>query len=292
MQPCSGQGDRPSAFPGSGGRNRPGVAAMCCNFAAGAQAATIPSSMGTTETTLVITDGGPASLLACWAEGVCRPAVGADSAARLAASRQGVAAWAPSSIGVPAAAAIDRFAEVCHLTRVLRTPIAGDAGGRHADLPAKLRTGLAASELLMAACIEALRHNIHRVIWPIQLGGPNIPTDQINLDELDLVADAFDRALLCARLLAIDAGPRGLLIETPYIDFTDAQLMDLAADMDAPVNLAWWCRVGQTTESVACGSCPECLRWSQALLEAGLHSLHTPEIRVLSKETPVPHRAA
>lgn len=248
--------------------------------------------MGTTETTLVITDGGPASLLACWAEGVCRPAVGADSAARLAASRQGVVAWAAPALSAPATGAIERFAEVCHLTRVIRAASTSETGVRHAGLPAKLRSGLAASELLMAACIEALRHNIHRVIWPIQLGGPNIPTDQINLDELDLVADAFDRALLCARLLAIDAGPRGLLIETPYIDFTDAQVMDLAADMDAPVNLAWWCRTGQSAEASLCGSCPECLRWSQALLEAGLHSLHTPEIRVLSKETPVPHRAA
>ena len=237
--------------------------------------------MGNVEKTLVITDGGPASLLACWAEGVCRPASGEDSSARLAATREGVVAWAAPRLSAPALAAIDRAAEVCHLTRVLHDARVVADDSVRAELPGKLRTGLAASELLLSACIDALRRNIHRVVWPVQLGGPNIPTDHIEVDELDLVSDAFDRALLCSRLLAIDAGPRGLLIETPYIDFTDAQVMDLAADLDAPVNLAWWCRAGQSPEAGPCGRCPECLRWSQAMLEAGLHSAHELEIRVL-----------
>lgn len=240
--------------------------------------------MGNAETTLVIADGGPASLLACWSEGVCRPAIGNDSASRLATSRNGVVAWAPPEISDPALAAVERFGEVCHLARVIHVPMLYDHAPGRADLPTKLRKGLSASELLMAACIEALRRNIHRVVWPVQLGGPNIPTDQINVDELDLVSDAFDRALLCSRLLAIDAGPRGLIIETPYLDFTDSQVMDLAADLDAPVNLAWWCGTSESVDTGPCGRCGDCLRWSQAMLEAGLHCQTGPEVRVARAE--------
>jgi hypothetical protein len=243
----------------------------------------------TTDSTLVIVDGGLSSLLACWTEGVCRPATAgaispaspagersAEAASRLvaAALSTGTVAWCVPGISEPAHAAASRFVETCQLSGLITPKVAVRA---HGELPRKLQAGLSASELLIAACIEALRRDIHRVIWPIQLGGANVPTNKINTDELDQVADAFDRALLTSRLMAIDAGPRGLVIETPYIDFRDAQLMDLAADMDAPINLAWWCdqpvaTPGALGTSGGCGACPSCLRWSQAMLEAGLHS--------------------
>jgi hypothetical protein len=54
------------------------------------------------------------------------------------------------------------------------------------------------------------------------------------------MAIAADRALLAARLLSLDADgvAGGLVIETPLLELTDAELIDLAGDIDAPIGLA------------------------------------------------------
>lgn len=60
-----------------------------------------------------------------------------------------------------------------------------------------------------------------------------------------------------------DAGASGVRIETPYADLTDAELMDLALDMDVPLNACWWCL---NEDSEVCGQCSGCMRWREALL--------------------------
>lgn len=128
-------------------------------------------------------------------------------------------------------------------------------------------TGLAASLMLMAAGDEAVRRGIGRVVWPVQFGAMD------DARRLAQVGGAFDRSLLAARLLSVDArqaSGRGVLIHTPFAELLDNQLLDLAADMDAPVGTAWWCENQTEPQQPPCGKCAACLRWLSAMKHAGI----------------------
>lgn len=210
---------------------------------------------------LILTDGGLAGLLACFIEGVCR------SAGRVAPSTRTPATATPLSkttlcLALPPhlepqraqrLAAARHAAELTHMAEVIEispVPFEHDT---------KLREqGLGESALLMAAGSEALRRGLARVVWPVQVGGPG-GDGHLAAQHLDAIADAFDRAMVCARLLSIDADTDGLAIQTPFVDFTDAQLADLAADVDLPIEAAFF----DPSED-------EQRRWSTALGLAGL----------------------
>ena len=80
------------------------------------------------------------------------------------------------------------------------------------------------------------------------LGGHRlqVPVDRVDHDHsrtlaLDRIAQIADRAVLVARLVAIDADAHGvpsIRIETPYADFTDRQIADLIADMELRAHTA------------------------------------------------------
>jgi hypothetical protein len=89
----------------------------------------------------------------------------------------------------------------------------------------------------------------------------------------DTLADVCDRALLAGQLVGLDVArlgsagdgapmAKGLRIETPYADLTDAQLMDLALDMDVPLHACWWCL---NEDAKPCAHCSGCMRWREAL---------------------------
>ncbi len=200
---------------------------------------------------LVICDGGLASLLACWAEGVCRPTTSPTSAAASLA-------WIDPRSTPAAQAAARRAAAASQLT------IHGGSAGLLGQLPPG--SGWTDTATLVGASIEALHAGLKRIIWPVQLGSPGSQAAT-----LDAIADIFDRAMLAARLLSIDT-PGGLVIETPYADLSDAQLIDLAADLDAPAALAAWCQVSgdESQPPTHCGRCTPCRRWSAAAQTAGL----------------------
>jgi hypothetical protein len=89
--------------------------------------------------------------------------------------------------------------------------------------------------LIHAAYIGAGTGNAS-VLWPMHAGPGKEP-------DLDRVALTIDRALLVTRLAAMDAPEHGcpsIRVETPYADFTDGQLAELALDLDAPVHACWW----------------------------------------------------
>ncbi|MBL0928471.1 MAG: hypothetical protein IBJ11_12610 [Phycisphaerales bacterium] len=78
------------------------------------------------------------------------------------------------------------------------------------------------SESLLGACREAAKRGARRVVWPVWCGG----------DAAALHA-AFERAFLIQKLAALDAGPgRGIAVETPFADLTEARLRELAEDLD------------------------------------------------------------
>ncbi len=209
---------------------------------------------------LVITDGGLAGLLACFIEGVCRPAAKLDRNAGAAGPAHS-AAWfaiAADQVGQRDArrTAARRAAQLAHLSELVEW----DGPTATPALDARAR-GEERSKLLIAAGHEALRRGLSRVVWPIQLGGPGggDGAREPSSAWLDSVADACDRAVVCSRLLSLDCEGEGLTIQTPFVDFTDAQLADLAGDVDLPVEAAYYGSTEADSE-----------RWRKALAFAGL----------------------
>jgi len=202
-------------------------------------------------TCLIIADGSIATLVAVWREAVCRPG-GGGANADSQSSRPVL--WSPAGISGTATAANNRIAQAAGLT----SPIAG-------PLPAAIG-GLAASLMLMAAGDEGARRGIGRVVWPVQLAASDEQT------RLTQVGGVFDRALLVARLLSVDtrqSNGQSVLVHTPFAELSDTQLLDLAADMDAPVGAAAWCDEQQPGQP-ACGTCAACVRWISAMKLAGI----------------------
>ena len=103
--------------------------------------------------------------------------------------------------------------------------------------------GLAESAMLIAAGGLAIANGCRRVIWAVQGGGdgPDAPAP------VETIARSLDRALLAGRLVSLEAEDAGLpevVIETPLVDLTDAQLAELAMDLSAPVETCWWWGTG------------------------------------------------
>ncbi len=117
------------------------------------------------------------------------------------------------------------------------------------------RTSLSAA--LLAAAALAAAEGLDYVLWPVHAG-----------EDLELarVAEGVDRAALVTRLASLDAAPAGLRpveVRAPYADFTDAQIADLALDMDLPLRTCWWWD-GRDEEARR-----ERQRWGRALAMAG-----------------------
>ncbi|MBT8484398.1 MAG: hypothetical protein HKO59_13865 [Phycisphaerales bacterium] len=111
--------------------------------------------------------------------------------------------------------------------------------------------------LTQAACV-GVPLGVERIVWPIQVG-PHVGA----------VSAAVDQATLATEL--IEAGEGGerrgrLMIDVPFVDLDETQILDLADDAGAPP--AYWpCRLG---EPEPCGGCEECGRWLAAHDRLGL----------------------
>lgn len=137
---------------------------------------------------------------------VCAWAVSLGARGQAAATTASVL-WLPG----PAAAseAIERQSAVTGL-RLVREPAAIDPR----DLTAMLLTAVRA----------AGRLGLDRVLWPV-------------LGQDAVGADAPERARLVSQLAAFDAPDgRSIRVLTPLADLTDAQVLELALDLDAPLD--------------------------------------------------------
>jgi hypothetical protein len=89
---------------------------------------------------------------------------------------------------------------------------------------------------LLGAALLASRLGCERVIWPATAG----TSDSVILDRL---AQINDRALVAARMASIAssvATAAGIVIDTPFAEFSDRQMADLAMDIAAPLESCWW----------------------------------------------------
>jgi len=185
------------------------------------------------ETVLVIHDGSPEALVASL---IC-PDPGR------------VVAWVPpylSSAKKSRMETVKRQVDLLGLDSLI-TPGGQDATGERMAAP------FHATWTLLQAASTAASRGCGRVVWPVRCG-----------EDLDAGAEAADRALLISRLIAIDAaaGETPVRIETPLLDLTLDQLLDLARELDAPLESSWWC---QRDGSTPCGGCSACTRWRTAI---------------------------
>ncbi len=110
------------------------------------------------------------------------------------------------------------------------TPPIADLSAPHPLTPGERET----QQLLRAASI-ATRQGCVTLLWPARSVG-----EAGGLD-LDSIAARVDRALLVSRLVALDAPERASFrVDTPYVDLTDRQLAELAAEMEVPLRACWW----------------------------------------------------
>jgi len=187
--------------------------------------------------TLVISDGGVGSLVACMA---AREALYAAASAQAGASRApegdslsvGLRARRPlvfmgelpPATGTARRRAVERQCAALDLELIDPAPV---------DVPpSDAPAGERVTRLLLCAGFAAARRDVARVVWPVHFFDGN------DVD-LDGVSGAIDRAILVTRLLGLDSRP-GVRVEAPYADFTDRQLAELAVDLDAPLRTCWW----------------------------------------------------
>lgn len=201
------------------------------------------------EKSLVISDGGVGSLVACL--------LGDDPS--------GLVAWLPplsspgvdvggALIGATHRQAVEEQSALLGLERVeLARPIAWGEAGADADgrggVPLPVASLMPRASQLLLAAEDALRLGCATVIWPVVCG-----------EDLEAMFAAEELAALTGRLAGLTIGPGGggiprrargwdlaPRIEIPLADLTVEQVCDLALDLDAPVDRCWWQR--RTAES-------------------------------------------
>ena len=223
---------------------------------------------------LVISDGGAASLVAVWREvaraEIERPVVPPirireelEAVIRGDSNKSsGGVIWPCPGLGPQARAAVERQALLSGFSLLTaEPPVRADGSGAPGQ-----------NALLLSACSLAIGRALSRVVWPIHLGH----------SDTHRLADVLDRANVVSHLAAIDlprvaesGGPASIRIEVPFADVSDAQLLDLGVELDAPLprpvrgqagfagglDACWWC---ERTGPRPCGVCGECGRWGVA----------------------------
>lgn len=201
--------------------------------------------METQARTLVISDGGVGSVVACAAAREAVFAAASAGASKASQDRHGARDAGASAGGVTASAAQRPLVFVGHLpahsAAARRRAIERQCAALDLELveslpsdavPDDAPAGERATRVLIGAAFGAARRGAGSVVWPVHFfNGSDV--------DLDGVADAIDRALLVTRLMGVDAQP-GVRVEVPYADFTDRQLVELAVDLGTPLGTCWW----------------------------------------------------
>lgn len=172
---------------------------------------------------LVVVDGGMGGIVACAAARARTLSIGSDG-------RGPTPVWLNRGRLLSDASGFDRLFESLGVEPIEQHP--DPEVERRDDRPAPLT--------LLTATLRAADHGIAHVVWPIHAGVEGRPAEM----DLELAARHVDTALLVTRLVALDSDRHGcasIRVETPYADFSDRQLAELALDLGAPFRMApWW----------------------------------------------------
>jgi hypothetical protein len=185
--------------------------------------------MLTTRRTIILSDGGLSSLVACCA-------VGEELAlAGVAPAETHQHAIILPAITQPAAALLQHKASAAQADLFGLGLCGQDVRPLAHALPQADADEREAVELL-GALLLAARLGCERVLWPVSAGAG----ESVDIDRL---AQITERSLAAARLASASSGARAavrLVVDTPYAELSDRQLADLALDMGVPLASVWW----------------------------------------------------
>lgn len=150
---------------------------------------------------------------------------------------------------------VHRQARHFDIPRVLHVPLPAPARSETSPTPSGEPRPLFTPQMLLIAAATAIELDAHRVVWPIQANGM-YPLAARVAEQLVLVQHLaqFDRETL----------PR---FETPLLDLTDRQLIELGDQLECPWALAWSCTAN---DAAPCRACPGCRRRKAGFEAAGL----------------------
>ncbi len=179
--------------------------------------------------TLILSDGGLSSLVACMhaRESAILAGIKPDALATQAL----VLAFVPQ----PEAVLLQRKAAAAQAELLGLGWCGHEARGLALPSPQADEGERECVELLGAALLAA-RFECERLTWPATAG----THDSVNLDRL---AQINDRSLVVARLASIASNAAvatGIVIDTPFAELCDRQVADLAMDIAAPIERCWW----------------------------------------------------
>ena len=190
----------------------------------------------TQEQCVIISDSGAESLLAC----------------AMASEQQQLSAQ-PASVILPAwwecTPEIDLMISAVDPAIVRQAGVYGlDIFPNQSVFPADDTQSLNASTIgsiqslmLLQAAQVALAAGIRRVVWPIRVMRPE--TTETISQLVEQIGITVDRAILASRLASLDTTESSaveVIIETPFVDLSNEQMLDLAADLAIPLETCWW----------------------------------------------------
>lgn len=220
--------------------------------------------MSEVASAVVIIDGSVASLVAAWREmlrvtagfasgssasaGVLGSVMPGSAGGEKASVAKYLIGFVPAGLAEGQRAAAMRIIEMTGMSRVVAGGTHGAEGVSERGPEVRLAArGLDATEMLLGAGALAMDRGMERVVWPICTGalaaGHLMQAGEDWASRRgEVMAEIFDRGLLVGRLLSIDvpAGRRAITVQTPLLELSDEQLVDLAGDLDAPAGRAWW----------------------------------------------------
>lgn len=150
------------------------------------------------------------------------------------------------SCGVLAGAvATDHAEAITSRIRSLAESQAADCLDFPAVSPAAIASGSRRTRYLAEAVHHAMASGYASLACPWQAGAFDADKP-LGIDEVPSVenlARELDRCLLVSRLVTLDAAEHGVgvfEVQTPLMDLSDAQVAELALDLDVPIWRAWW----------------------------------------------------
>jgi len=144
-----------------------------------------------------------------------------------------------------------------HLPRDARQPEAARSTNEDFSIAPMLRP-----RMVMAALAEAMRMQAERLIWPAQFNA-----------DFNVIGSVTEQLVLLRHLADLEAqsphtsAALNPVIETPLLELTDRQLVELGVQLDVPWHLAWSCLL---QGDKPCRVCPGCRRRHAAFNAAGV----------------------
>ncbi|MBI1336057.1 MAG: hypothetical protein GC164_03740 [Phycisphaera sp.] len=110
-------------------------------------------------------------------------------------------------------------------------------------------------QILLIALARAIEFGTPRVIWPVQANA-----------DLNTITRTSEQVLLLQQTVELEH-PQQPLVQTPLLELTDRQLVELGVQQDVPWEKAWSCQMAGTKP---CKSCETCRRRKAAFIAAGV----------------------